>query len=590
MLAKLRGKKPKKAPHAGDRGVNFRTKVSPTAGPPAAAATDPQSGRAFRIGVPVAAEQDAAPAGGKQGWCVNGGVVLAVSGDGDERTDRAREQLACGDSIGFGNVSWDGPGLIHDHRGPVEWAETAGRDGAVVLDQGATSVSLGPGAEFGCVRGHLLDKESPGLLHLLQTNEEDLDLIRTVEGDLRMPVLQSPTFFPTELEIVDASTAPRLVWDREGSSRHDSVDSEDEDYYDNEILPFYESGSQNLDSAAQPLSVHIVRSGQDTGSAQETDRLRTQLKEAYYLLISTMHGMALDSPAHSDASSQSRDSMRSASCSSGQHSDQQAGGSHWALPDLGPACGARFGSTHSGSSHCLASEGSRPLLRRCLSDSGVRYSTGQGVLGVVPPRGSSPDAPVSVTGPRAEGAGCVGDSEDVGETQSRGDPCSSLVDRCCGEQAEGRTVPVSESAGVIGCLVGSADSPDAPARKAGQQLLSSSTLAKPPGVTVNKMQEWMHRGRVLSTEMRQRIAGSSVRGPQGRDGKAWPRTSGHSASTANTAKLANTGHGGPQPGMAASEGQRSVPNSRSSPHPFSLSSFTFSQKDLKLQKWFLTFY
>ena len=35
--------------------------------------------------------------------------------------------------------------------------------------------------------------------------------------------------------------------------------------------------------------------------------------------------------------------------------------------------------------------------------------------------------------------------------------------------------------------------------------------ARPHGVTVNKMQEWMHKGRMLSSEMKQRITGSSLR-------------------------------------------------------------------------------
>jgi len=44
-----------------------------------------------------------------------------------------------------------------------------------------------------------------------------------------------------------------------------------------------------------------------------------------------------------------------------------------------------------------------------------------------------------------------------------------------------------------------------------RQSCDDATVPKHPGVTVNKMQEWMQKGRMLSSEMKQRIAGSSLR-------------------------------------------------------------------------------
>ncbi|XP_051947135.1 rho GTPase-activating protein SYDE2-like [Xyrauchen texanus] len=44
-----------------------------------------------------------------------------------------------------------------------------------------------------------------------------------------------------------------------------------------------------------------------------------------------------------------------------------------------------------------------------------------------------------------------------------------------------------------------------------RQSCNDAAVAKHPGVTVNKMQEWMLKGRVLSSEMKQRIAGSLLR-------------------------------------------------------------------------------
>ncbi|XP_036448261.1 rho GTPase-activating protein SYDE2 [Colossoma macropomum] len=681
LLAKLRGKKAKKAAVAnGGGGGNFKAKVSP---PTTTTADSPQlSGRAV-----AAVELDSTASGGKQGRCLNGGldggVVRLVSGlrengenfngrdDGggrfwDER--RRREQLAGGDSIGFGNASWGSTGLEHGDRRTVRLPEAAwkrngtsecreaGWDGALVLDQGASSVSLRAGAEpaepvqFSCINGRLLDANSSvssgsGLLRILHANADDLGLIHLIESslerDLRMPALQSPAFFPTELEILDSKVGPRLLWDTEGSNRHNSVDSEDEDYYDNEILPLYGSGAQNLGlngsaGASQSMSVHFVQSSQE-----ETDRLRTRLKEAYCFLINTTRSMAFDGQAQSGSSSQSRDSVRSVcsrsstrlaesdTCSSGQHSGQQACGSDWALLDLGESCGARFGGSQSRSLQCLAPESCRPQLQRSASDSGVRYSTelSQGEPCTVNQSGSVPE-PIALDNtlvayePATSAVFIVTEATVLEHMGNAGLPDhTASVDQSPGEphmetqsgsmtdpMAVHDTVPVCEPvdeclhpentetealvsdmssiercSGSISSLVGSSDSPDVPAQKSGpsisQQLSQSActgTLGKPPGVTVNKMQEWMHKGRVLSSEMRQRIAGSSLRGPQGQDGQAWPKASAHPASATHTAKPGSVGSaGGPQPALTFSS---SMSGRESCPRPAPLNSITVSKK------------
>ncbi|KAL2089544.1 hypothetical protein ACEWY4_014232 [Coilia grayii] len=72
---------------------------------------------------------------------------------------------------------------------------------------------------------------------------------------------------------------------------------------------------------------------------------------------------------------------------------------------------------------------------------------------------------------------------------------------------------LNESNGSVNSLSGSSDNVDTQGRSKQDSLNSSRAggSAKPHGVTVNKMQEWMHRGRLLSSEMKQRIAGSTLR-------------------------------------------------------------------------------
>lgn len=105
-------------------------------------------------------------------------------------------------------------------------------------------------------------------------------------------------------------------------------------------------------------------------------------------------------------------------------------------------------------------------LQRSLSDSGVKYS-----------------------------------SEWPSNGQSR--PAAGDVPlRCC----EGRVHNVSKES-VSGSVVLSEILPEPGTHQSGD----AAVVAKHPGVTVNKMQEWMLKGRMLSSEMKERIGGSSLR-------------------------------------------------------------------------------
>ncbi|XP_059397164.1 rho GTPase-activating protein SYDE2-like [Carassius carassius] len=264
--------------------------------------------------------------------------------------------------------------------------------------------------------------------HVFDYIDAESDLIQLIEssleyhGDFR---IQSPTFFPTDLEI---TVAPGL---RDGAPRHHSVESEDDDYYDNQILPFYESHAH----------VKERNTSISASDANVTDRLKSQLREAYYLLINAMHGIGFDGQVEDhgcvdQSSSASHDSVST-------ESEERRN-------DSGSAFFAFLGLTQSRSLRNIRDARPKPTLQRSVSDSVVKYASN---------RGEEPR--------RAVASGL-----DVQQV----DPTENL-----------------------------------PTLASSRQSCDDAAVPKHPGVTVNKMQEWMQRGRVLSSEMKQRIAGSSLR-------------------------------------------------------------------------------
>ncbi|XP_026055618.1 rho GTPase-activating protein SYDE2-like [Carassius auratus] len=286
--------------------------------------------------------------------------------------------------------------------------------------------------------------------HVYDYIDAESDLIQVIEssleyhGDFRMPPLQSPTFFPTDLEI---TLAPGL---RDGVPRHHSVDSEDDDYYDNQILPFYESCTQSNDHQSKNIGAPISASGSNK-TTQETDRLKSQLNEAYYLLINTMHNISFDGQVEDNgfvdqpsSASQSNDSVSIGSdVSEERRNDSDS-------PFIGRCGQGLTGSSQSRSLQNIRNAIPKPMLQRSVSDSKVKYS-----------------------------------SDRKEETRS------AVASGCDAQLANPtETIPTSVLT---------------------QQSCHDSTVPKHHGVTVNKMQEWMQKGRVLSSEMKQRITGSSLR-------------------------------------------------------------------------------
>ncbi|KAK7129487.1 hypothetical protein R3I94_017639 [Phoxinus phoxinus] len=302
-----------------------------------------------------------------------------------------------GDSIGFGS--------------PDSKAQTEALDPTDGQDQTRKQTHVTLREQKSAEISTTCDTKTSDMFDYIDGNIQESDLIQVLEsaleyhGDFRM---QNPSFFPTELEITVAPGAPR----------HHSVDSEDDDYYDNQILPFYEPYVQN--HANERNVVEKISSK----TALETNRLKSQLKEAYYLLLNiSFDGQVEDNGFVED------DSV--SSVSSGLSS--------------GRLCTV-LGLTESRSLENIPNTGSEPVLQRSVSDSRVTYSL------------LSADPPV----------------ESVHDLVS------------------------ANTTGVVPTTPGARRSRDGPAHIH-------------PGVTVNKMQEWMQKGRVLSTEMKHRIAGSSVR-------------------------------------------------------------------------------
>ncbi|XP_015826513.3 rho GTPase-activating protein SYDE2 [Nothobranchius furzeri] len=331
---------------------------------------------------------------------------------------------------------------------------------------------------------------------------------------------QTPAFFPTELQICDLNQCTS-----QRPHRY-PLDSEDDDYYDNEILPFYEKVRPKTDEA------EVEDPGQDKGqvadgnSAQETDRLCNQLQEAYYLLINAMNDISLDvqqnsgglaeQQATSSCSSHSRDSLCSrlsirntesdSWSSGGNQSSQQVSDTESLLLCLVENLKSKLKLT----SRSMAdlSETKRAKLLRSASDGAIRYQSKPSASSQAAGIGSA-DKEASVTKTSE-----VTKSDQASEPRVRCGTISSeeQLQDAGGEENHGGQL--SESSGSINSLTGSSDGNVEAASHQGQdhrqEHVQTLVANKGHGVTVNKMQEWMHKGRLLSSEMKQRIEGSSL--------------------------------------------------------------------------------
>lgn len=456
ILAKLRGKKAKgkDASSAHHRPREGKEKVSLKHAGREFMRGKESAVNGIRTADPVAALGRAAADVRASGGSAPGGPA-GVS-DQSEVTEmkRVHTQRVRGDSIGFGSCERVRLNAKRDALKVTDGPDLKRKETNVALREQQAEVTR---------------RQPNRTPHVFDYIDENDDLIQVLEsslqyhGDFRMPALQSPTFFPTELEI---NVTP-------GAPRHHSLDSEDDDYYDNQILPFYaqNQGTMNRISVVEPSPVQTL-------GANETDRLKTQLKEAYYLLINTMHDIPFEGQVEDNgfvdqvsSSSESHESVSSRSTAKHTGSDaclsDERGGAQGFESDLVLLTGSgRCRVGFKGSLPNISTAMVKQALQRSLSDSGVKYS-----------------------------------SEWPSNAQSRPAP-GGVPLQCC----EGPVHNVSKEL-VSGSAVLSEILPVPGTR----QACDAGVAAKHPGVTVNKMQEWMLKGRMLSSEMKERIAGSSLR-------------------------------------------------------------------------------
>ncbi|XP_067845907.1 rho GTPase-activating protein SYDE2 isoform X3 [Heptranchias perlo] len=167
----------------------------------------------------------------------------------------------------------------------------------------------------------------------------------------------------THLELMDISgsafpgpihACPSPVNHPEPSHRgsiqsHHSLDSEEDDYYENESLqgyyePEFRGLCSDLPKIAQSHLETVLSENCDCNrhrkdsldSAQEKERLRTQLQEAYYLLIHAMHDMPMDNPARNRLGDMSTSSCHSQDSVCTQSSVRVIDSDAWSSDDISP--------------------------------------------------------------------------------------------------------------------------------------------------------------------------------------------------------------------------------------------------------------
>uniref|UniRef100_A0A3Q4HSH3 Synapse defective Rho GTPase homolog 2 n=1 Tax=Neolamprologus brichardi TaxID=32507 RepID=A0A3Q4HSH3_NEOBR len=271
-----------------------------------------------------------------------------------------------------------------------------------------------------------------------------------------------------------------------------------ENYIDGAVVP--------MTDGERAETVELTQPGQEKGqagdsnSAQETDRLRNQLKEAYYLLINAMNDINMDVQQIGGLTEQ----QATSSCSREDQSPQQVSDTDSLLLCLTGIVEVGLKGRLKSKSMANLSFTKKPTLSRSTSDGEIRY---QDTFSEKAERGEG-----------GTGAGELSESQVLCSAISNEE---LLQDDGVEEERGGK---LNESSGSINSITSSSDSNTETATHQGHdnkqeltelQAQVANSANKGHGVTVNKMQEWMHKGRMLSSEMKQRIEGSSL--PRGGD-------------------------------------------------------------------------
>ncbi|XP_049735607.1 rho GTPase-activating protein SYDE2 isoform X2 [Elephas maximus indicus] len=295
--------------------------------------------------------------------------------------------------------------------------------------------------------------------------------------------------------------APR---DPEGSGEEEDDDDDEDaaDYYEN--LP---GGSQPAPQAEgaeaewrPPPSPAAGSSPGAEGGRLETGRLRTQLREAYYLLIQAMHDLPPDSGARQGGGGLADHCCPAGAWAPGQppspsgaadrrgcSRDWERGGGGGSLQQVSPPRSPpresergrlrtpRMQLTCSRSLESLLVGVKPPPFQRWPSDSWIRCGA-RGDQDALPPRGGGMDGCNGSSSPAATPAGLL-------LPQAR-DPGRSSGS------------PFRDPAGPSVIRNGKGDGQEGP------------PFFRPPAVTVKKLQKWMYKGRLLSLGMKGRSRGT----------------------------------------------------------------------------------
>ncbi|XP_039341908.1 rho GTPase-activating protein SYDE2 isoform X2 [Mauremys reevesii] len=283
-------------------------------------------------------------------------------------------------------------------------------------------------------------------------------------------------------------------------------DGEEGDYYDNETLPWGCRPAQAREEA-QGLPAACARGrgeGRWGGTRESAGRLRTQLQEAYYLLIHAMHDLPPASPACAGgflqpvASCGAAESSDAWSSSSGEGSPQQQVSAPAWPPPPGQGSAGRPGQLvppgrggQSLGSLPLLPRGrpvKPPPLQRCLSDSVIRYH------------------------PVEPGLGHLLQGEPPGPAWDRGRPDGGRGGSDAPAAAE-CSVTCGESPGRL--LLSAQGSAPQEAACPGSRPPAPQSPFRPPAVSVGRLQKWMCKGRLLTRGVKGRVgAGASSADPR----------------------------------------------------------------------------
>ncbi|KAM4641316.1 uncharacterized protein O3C94_015708 [Discoglossus pictus] len=357
------------------------------------------------------------------------------------------------------------------------------------------------------------------------------------------------------------------------NNRNHSEDSEEDDYYDNENLLICSPtetrcnnlyiGSDTVYTGTQQIHRTVTSQANDYGYQQrkhnvdiylETDRLRSQLQEAYYLLIHAMHDMPLENhldrvvskvercPSSSQDSVYSQSSARAIESdvwSSDEASPKQV--SHCDLVSLNALTSTEINriQIYSKSLDAICTIPEEMILQRSCSDGVIKYS----------PFNSQASSDCGLESHQGDGHM---DSEGDSSPQTILQAVNWGASEGSNESQTVYSLEEPSDSGVMNCrndtTVPSGD-------QGGSQ--------KPPGLTVKKMQKWMYKGRLLSLEMKERIIGSSQRAggscrtASGRTCSSRPETP--QTSSAASMKLPGENQRPPMTGRRAGHGPSSRP-------------------------------